>query len=188
MPDVLYFQEIDDLFFDKLSMVNFLSGGFTRIKGPAGNAGVQMDMAAQADIIQHRHTAKNLHFLKGSGYTQCSAFVGFEAVNLLPPVRDTALLWAVKAVDTVHHHGFTGSIGPYDGMDLPFSDLQADPGKGGDFPEIHVNVLKFQQDISFLNLAGGDQSCGPPSIKQCYGECTQMNDVHSVKNVSISKN
>ena len=111
---MLNFQKVNDLLFDEFAVLNFLFGGFPNLERAAGNTGFHMDMPAKADIVQNGHAPEYLDLLKGSGHTQFGALVRPDVVDSLPFINDTALLRAVKTVDTIHHHGFTGPVGSDD--------------------------------------------------------------------------
>jgi hypothetical protein len=54
-------------------------------------------------------------------------------------------------------------------MDFTLPDLQAYPGQCVDLPEGHVDVLEFQQDITFFYVVCCDQSFGLPSSILIFG-------------------
>ena len=140
------------MFFNKGPVFNLFPGGFTEVNRSAGNAWFEMEMAAEADVIQDRHAAEHLHFLKCSRNAQFGPFKWFEAIDILFSVINISFLWSVKAVDTVHHHCLTSPVGPDDRMNLSFSDFQADIGQGKNFSETHMNILYFQEDVLFFKL------------------------------------
>jgi hypothetical protein len=111
-----------------------------------------MDMATKADVVQYCHPPKHLHLLKGPGNAKFGPLTRLKFVNVLPLKIDIALLRTVEPVYAIHHDRLAGTVRPDNGMDLPFSDFQADTDQGADPSEIHMDVIQFQQDITFGKL------------------------------------
>jgi len=111
-------------------------------------------MTTQADIVKYRHAAENFNFLKCSGYPQHGALIWFELIDPFLIEMDISLLRPVKTIDTVQHYGLAGTVGADYGMNLPFLYFQADTGQGLNFPEAHMNVVKFQENVLRLSFNG----------------------------------
>ena len=109
-----------------------------------------MNMPSQTNVIQYRHAAENLDFLKRSGNTQFSSLKRLELVDFFLFVIDIPRLRGIKAVDDIHHHRFTGAVGPDNRMYLTFSYFQVHAGKGTYLAKKHMDILKFQQDVIFF--------------------------------------
>ena len=51
-----------------------------------------MCVTAQADIVQHRHSAENLYFLKRASHAQFGTIMGFEGIYFFAFIINIALL------------------------------------------------------------------------------------------------
>ena len=56
--------------FDEIPVVDFLPGGLAEIDRPAQQPGLEMNMAAEADVVEHRRSLEELNFLEGAGDPQ----------------------------------------------------------------------------------------------------------------------
>ena len=63
-------QKVDDLLLDEIAVVDLLLGRPAPIKSAPENPGLEMDVAAQANVVQNAHSAEHLHFLKRPGHAQ----------------------------------------------------------------------------------------------------------------------
>ena len=70
MPNRFNFQQIDDFFFQVLAGLYLFLGGLAEINGPAQDPRLQMDMAAETDVVQHGHSFEQFDFLEGPGKPQ----------------------------------------------------------------------------------------------------------------------
>ena len=88
-------QKINDLFFNETTVFDFFACGFPDIKCAACDPGFEMNVAAKPDVVQYAHTAKDFHFLKGPGHTQCGPRIWLEVVDTLSFIEDISALRAV---------------------------------------------------------------------------------------------
>ena len=52
IADRFNFEQIDDFLFNKFPGLDFFPGRFSKINGSAQDAGLQMDMTAQTDVVE----------------------------------------------------------------------------------------------------------------------------------------
>jgi len=115
-----------------------------------------VDVATQPNVVQHRHAAEDLHFLKCPGHAPRRPLVWFDIVDALAFEANFAFLGPVEAADAVHHDGFAGAVGADHGVNLSLANLKARPGQSRHFAEIHGNVLQLENDIALF-----DCGCSP---------------------------
>jgi hypothetical protein len=111
-----------------------------------------MDMPAQTDVIQYRHTAENLDFLKRPGNTKLGPFKRPECVDLSLFIEDIPFLRGIKSVNNIHHYRLAGAVGADDRMNLAFSDFQANAGQSTNLSEKHMDILKLHQNVLFFGF------------------------------------
>ncbi len=168
VPDALDFQQIDDFLFDEVPALQLFRLGLAHVDGTAENPGFQMDVAAETDVVQHRHPAEQLDLLEGPRNPERRPLVGPEFVDLLSLKVDASLLGLVQAVDAVHHHGLAGPVGTDDRVDLALLHLQADAGQGGHLAEVHVDVFELQQGFASLYCSHFAHPDGLPNSSARY--------------------
>ena len=111
-----------------------------------------MDMPAQTDVVQYRHAAENFNFLKCPGNAKLGPLKRPECVDFLLFIKNISSLGRIKSVNDIHHHCLAGAVRTDYRMDLAFSDFQIDTGQGTYFPEKHVDIMKFKEDILFISI------------------------------------
>jgi len=111
------------------------------------DAGFEVHVPAESDVIQHSHAAEEFDLLKGARDSEFSASVRREAGDLLALEGEVAFLGAVQAVDAVHHAGLAGTVRSDDGKDLAFSHVEADIDESGNPMEGQIDVLGFEYDF-----------------------------------------
>ena len=109
--------------------------------------GLQVDVPAQADVVQDGHALEEFDLLEGAGDSQLGPLVGFQGGNIFSFERDLSILGMIEAVDAVQADGLPRPVGADEGEDLSFPHLEAHFPEGLDSAERDMDVLHLQLDF-----------------------------------------
>src|SRR4030042_981159 len=111
------FEQVNDFPFDKLPVLDFLTGRPAEIEGSLEKVGLQVNMPAQTDVIQDSHSFEEFDLLEGTGDSQLGPLIRFQAGDLLPLEENLPLRGAGEAVDAVQADRLARPVGPDQGKD-----------------------------------------------------------------------
>src|SRR5579864_9645835 len=102
-------------------------------------------MAADLDVVEHRHGVEQGRALKGAADSQ-SGDVERRAVGERAPLEaDIAADWAIEPAQTVEQGGLAGAIRTDQSGDAAGSDRERDAVERDDAAEAHGHVRDFKQ-------------------------------------------
>ena len=101
-------------------------------------------MAAEHEVIQHRHAFEERDVLEGSSHPEAGDLMWREMGDVLVLDKDLTAVGMIAAADAVDQRGFTRPIRADDGQDLPRPRLQAHIVQGTNTTEMTADVLDGQ--------------------------------------------
>ncbi len=101
-------------------------------------------VAAQHQVVEHRHLREQLDVLEGAGDPQVGDAIRAHPEEVLAHEPDRPLLGVIHARDAVEDRGLAGAVGTDDGEQLPGLDREAHVVDGGDAGKRQGHVLEIE--------------------------------------------
>src|SRR5262249_4204598 len=86
--------------------------------------GVHFQRPPCHDVVERRHAAKERYVLECPRYAAIGGIMRPHLRARFALERDTALLWAIEAIDDVEHGSLAGGIGPDNRANFAFADIE----------------------------------------------------------------
>src|SRR6267154_2609053 len=122
LAHVLDLEEVDDLL-DYLALGDLLALAGPVIEAAGEEAGPLPEMAADEEVVEHRHALEERDVLEGPRDAESRAGGRAEAGDLLALEPHLSLRGPVDAADAVDEARLAGAVGPDDGHELAIPDL-----------------------------------------------------------------
>ena len=147
VADVVNLEEIDHVALDLAAQRHLLALRRAAVPQRRQRVGVQLRVAAELDVVQHRHAAKQRHVLEGARQAQGGATVGADAGEIAPLQQHAPALGPVEARQGVEQAGLARAVGADHRRDLTRHDVQRHPGQRLDATKAQVHALGAQQRL-----------------------------------------
>ena len=118
VADVVNLQKIDHLTFDLAAQFHFFIARGAEIPHRRQRIRLQPPVAAQLDVVEHRHAAKQRDVLKRAREANPGALVRRQLGDVGAFEQHAAARRFVEAGDRVEQAGLAGAVRPDDGGDL----------------------------------------------------------------------
>src|SRR5690606_3880420 len=118
--------------------------GGAKVEQALKDIGLQLAMAAQLDIVEHRHTAKQRNILEAAGQPQASAVRSVQASDFAALEEDRARTWPIKTGNRIDQGGLAGTVRANDRGDGPRLHIERDAIQSLDAAERQREVLHAQ--------------------------------------------
>src|SRR5579883_2375069 len=118
-------------------------------------------MAADTDIVEHRHGAKQRQVLKRAADADRRHAVGRQGENAAPVEDDVAFPRRVETAEAVEQRGLAGPIRPDQAEQLAGADREGDAVERNDAAEAHADVAYGDE----RRRRGGHSSLSAPLAK-----------------------
>jgi hypothetical protein len=130
-------------------------------------------VAADHDVVEHRHVREQRQVLEGAADAEAGAVVDRGAPERLAHVDELAAARPIAAGDAVEHRGLAGAVGADDGKNLPALDMKTDVGQRLHAAETDRDVRHLQDALA---SSGGRRHGNPPSSPRPAHRCRSPAD------------
>ncbi|KEH11063.1 hypothetical protein GY14_02450 [Delftia tsuruhatensis] len=159
MADVVYLQEIDDALLDVAAQLGLFAASAAQVEQGIEHVGAQVGVAAQLDVVQHRHAPEQRNVLEAAPQAQPGAARRRHARDVLALEADGAARGPVKARDGVEQRRLARAVGTDHRRDRAGLHIEAHARQ-------RLHAAKGERDAIDLQQGGG-----PAAVGVCLHGC-----------------
>ena len=148
MADVVDLEKIDDAFLDVSTQFGLFAPGPPKVKQGIEHIGLEVRVAPELDVVEHRHAAKQRDILKAAPQSHLGALRCRHARDVLALEAHVAGAGSVETRNGIEERSLAGTVGPDDGRDGTRCHAEAHIAE-------RTHAAKAQRDAVDLQQGGG---------------------------------